>query len=468
MVVLFILMILATGTALDFAEHESERADLQSAVDRGVLAAASMRQTLAADKDGDDGPIEDLIRKYVATRSLSDRNVTLSINEDFQATSREIAVTANYDMGTRFLNMVGKPSLPIAVNSGALEKDAAVEISLIFDTSGSMDGNGTDPAKLNSFKIAAGKFVDQMLSDNDQKKTSMNMVQYDWLVNPGPWMYERVVGSAPTGGQGSCYESTLTDLNASPGTIPALGAGSGRRQIVDARELKLSEDGGANSYLPPASWPGGVWTDICAPDEAAIKYLQYDAAGLFETIGVKKVPDLINGGDQIVLDTSVTGIEADGSTGTYWALQWGLALLNPASQPVMAQMAAPSVGLVDPAFADRPVSFSAAKTSKYVVLLTDGMMNIQGDYYSPPGATGPTGLPTQFEVESAFKGLCSWAKDPTRDITIFTVSYETIPQAEALMNACASPGLAFRADQGNIDSVFEQIADTIERLRLVL
>ncbi|MEM9782081.1 MAG: pilus assembly protein TadG-related protein [Pseudomonadota bacterium] len=467
MVILFILMILATGTALDFAEHETERADLQSAVDRGVLAATSMRQTLPNDVDGDEGAIEDLVRKYVSTRSLSNKAVDVRIDETFTSTSREIDVAATYAMNTRFLNMIGRPTLDIAVRTSAVEKNEQVEISVVFDTSGSMKRNGLtgddDPNKLDNFKVAAGKFVDQMLTGNDEKQTSMSLVQYDWHVNPGPWMYERIVGTAPAvGEQGSCYDILISDLTNFPGQVPGYNVPGARKQIIDARNVN-KHDFEPRTIIEPVTWKNNDIEDICAPNSAATRYFEHDATSLMTTIGVKK-----DANGDVVIDPNVTGIEADGSTTTYFGLQWALALLNPATQPLIAEMTDPAVGMVDQAFANRPAAFVTGKTRKYVVLLTDGMMNIQADFYSPAAATEPTGVPSQNQVETAFKGLCDWAKHPTRDITIFTVSYDTTAQAESLMNYCASPGLAFRADKGNIDKVFDQIADTIERLRLVL
>jgi hypothetical protein len=46
MLVMFTGIILTTGVALDLIRQESERTDLQDALDRGVVAAASLTQSL--------------------------------------------------------------------------------------------------------------------------------------------------------------------------------------------------------------------------------------------------------------------------------------------------------------------------------------------------------------------------------------------------------------------------------------
>jgi len=63
MLVLLVGILVSSGIALDLMRHESERSDLQDALDRGVLAAASLTQTVDP---------ETTIRDYLDSRSLSD------------------------------------------------------------------------------------------------------------------------------------------------------------------------------------------------------------------------------------------------------------------------------------------------------------------------------------------------------------------------------------------------------------
>lgn len=467
MMILFFLMILmATGFALDLAKHEVRRASLQSAVDRGALAAASLTQTLEADSAGSTGPLEGMVQDYVTASNVFDGPVSLTVDETIEVNSRNVSVYANTSVGTMFMAMAGLPQLAVGVETRAIESLDDLEISMVFDTSGSMDNDAQtgdqDLAKLNNFKIAAGRFVNHFLADNDDDRVSISMVQYDSHVNPGPWMFNRVTGGLPTAGQGSCYEIKIQeDLVDNPGTIPGLGSTPGeRRQIVDARSVQLESEQPRNA-VEPTVWTGGTYEDLCPPDDVGgTIYLEDDRQPLFDVLGVQLVDD------EITLTGG--GIEADGSTTTYFGTQWGLALLNPATQPIISEMAVPVVGLVDPAMADRPAPWLTNNTQKVLLLLSDGGLNVQLDFYSPPGATSPTGVPTREEVETAFSAMCLWAKDPTRDITVITVSYDMTPEAEQLIADCASPGFAFRANTDNIAVVFDQIANSIQRLRLRL
>lgn len=472
MIVFFLMIILATGVAIDLAKHEVRRTVLQSAVDRGALAAASLRQTLANDADGNAGELERMVQDYVATAIVETGPWRLTVDETINLNSRDVYVAAEAAVWTNFMSMAGYRRLGISVETRAVEAKPELEISMIFDTSGSMARDrltgASDPGKLNNFKIAAGRFVDDMLSDNDDDRVSISLVQYDWHVNPGPWMFERVVGSTPSAGQGSCYSIELgADLTDNPGTIPGLDNGieTPPRQIVDAYRLDLE---GVEPFFArePARWVYSrgrprLRTNICPADSVgATTYFEDDADPLFEAIGVDKI------NDEIVLTSG--GIQADGSTTTYFGLQWGLALLNPVTQPIISEMAAPSVDLVESSFSNRPKAWLAEDTVKAIVLLTDGMMNVQADFYTPPGFSSPTGVPRQNQVETAFRGLCDWAKVPERNVVIFTIAYDTTEQAAELMNYCASEGFAFRADQGNIDAVFDQISSSIQTLRLSL
>lgn len=73
MLVFFILIILISGFAIDLMRHETERADLQNALDRGVLAAASLRQTRDA---------EEVVRDYLDARPFfSDQALEVSVTD---------------------------------------------------------------------------------------------------------------------------------------------------------------------------------------------------------------------------------------------------------------------------------------------------------------------------------------------------------------------------------------------------
>ena len=98
MLVLFIGMILITGISLDLIRQETERSDLQDALDRGVLAATAITQTVDA---------ELTINDYLMKRPFSTGTLTVDVVSQGTGNSRLITADANYKMSTIFLRMTG-------------------------------------------------------------------------------------------------------------------------------------------------------------------------------------------------------------------------------------------------------------------------------------------------------------------------------------------------------------------------
>ena len=134
MLVLFIGVLLLTGISLDLARHESERADLQSAVDRGVLQAASLRNSTI-----DEDKVREAIERFVDTRTLSESDTTVALGDvTLTPGERSIEVAAGFPMPTSFMRLAGVGSLEVGAYSSAVERDPNIELSLVLDMSGSM------------------------------------------------------------------------------------------------------------------------------------------------------------------------------------------------------------------------------------------------------------------------------------------------------------------------------------------
>ena len=96
--VMFLTMVVGGGMGVDFMRHESERSMLQSALDRGVLAAASYE---VEDEDVD---IEQRVISYVhSSKFLKNRNPELLVASNITINSRQVAVTGSYAINTFFL-----------------------------------------------------------------------------------------------------------------------------------------------------------------------------------------------------------------------------------------------------------------------------------------------------------------------------------------------------------------------------
>jgi hypothetical protein len=422
MLVLFIGIILMTGFALDMIRHESERSDLQDALDRGVLAASSLTQTIDA---------EITVREYLDNRSFSDGTLSVSVSVDEGLEFRRINAGAEYYMDTIFLRMVGLPDLKVPAVSGALQGRQPVEISLVLDISGTMRFNN----RLTNLQPAANGFIDTVLSGGANVATTINIVPYAGQVNPGQSMFN-LLGGNRDHGDSSCFEFTDSDFDGTG--LPSAGS-YGQVPIFHHWAI---------------DW---VWMDWgwCPSDATAITYLSNDAAAL---------------------KAQINSIRLHDGTGTYNAMKWALALLDPTSQSTIAALA--SAGDVDPDFADRPFAWDDPDTLKFIVLMTDGQITQQNrpdDPGNPALATEEVlvyGHPYSQTVPRAtglqyFYGLCDMAK--ANGVTVFTIAFEAPAAAKVEMKQCASTlGHFYDVDGLEIEAAFQQIANTISKLKLVM
>ncbi len=422
MLVLFIGIILMTGFSLDLIRQESERSDLQGALDRGVLAASSLTQTIDA---------EITVREYLDNRSLSDSSLSVSMSSDEGVGYRSIAAGAEYRMDTIFLRMVGLADLKVPAVSMAVQGRQPVEISLVLDISGTMRFNN----RLTNLQPAANAFIDTVMSGGANVATTINLVPYAGQVNPGPTVFN-LLGGNRDHGDSSCFEFTDSDFDGTG--LPSAGS-YGQVPIFHHWAI---------------DW---VWMDWgwCPSDGTAITYLSNDA---------------------VALKAQINSIRLHDGTGTYNAMKWALALLDPSSQPTVAALA--SAGDVDPAFANRPFAWDNPDTLKFIVLMTDGQITQQyrpddpGNpalateevlvYGHPYSQTVPRGIGLLY-----FYGLCDMAKQ--NGVTVFTIAFEAPAAAKLEMQNCASPlGHFYDVEGLEIEAAFQQIANTISKLKLVM
>ncbi|MEM7530409.1 MAG: Tad domain-containing protein, partial [Pseudomonadota bacterium] len=200
--VLFLLMALSIGMAVDFMRHEMARADLQNALDRGTLAAASLSQTAAIeiDEDGDgtwdtltdaeiEANYENLVAEYMASRSVYRDRLDLDVTWTEDTNAKTIRASASYDLPTSFLQLIGKSRLTVQVDSFARQGFNDVELAMAFDISGSMVNNnvtveGVERTRLEQAKIDAKAFVDDVFArDTLGDQITMSLVPYSSKVS---------------------------------------------------------------------------------------------------------------------------------------------------------------------------------------------------------------------------------------------------------------------------------------------
>lgn len=174
--VLFLIIAVIAGMAIDLARHETARADLQNALDRGVLAAANYANTVP-----DKAAATRVIQDYMISRQQRNTAVNIDVTNTPIEGGREVRAEADLGLDTIFLNAMGLDSLKVPAVSGAAEAFGITEVVLVLDVSGSMDGDSsfqTGQTKLDDLKTAAKQFVDVVFTGSTGDQMLISVVPY--------------------------------------------------------------------------------------------------------------------------------------------------------------------------------------------------------------------------------------------------------------------------------------------------
>lgn len=192
----------------------------------------------------------------------------------------------------------------------------------------------------------------------------------------------------------------------------------------------------------------------CPDDDTSIQYAQNDEA---------------------TLHAFIDNIRMHDGTGTFYAMKYAVAMLDPATQPAFANLE--SLGQLPAKFKNRPAAWNEPEWAKIIVLMTDGQIT---DQFRPTKKLDPINETTELQYRpggdgyksssrstnlSRFYSQCDLAK--SNGIVIFTIAYDAPAGAQTEMRNCASsPSHFFKASVAELADTFETIASSITKLRL--
>ena len=326
----FLLMVMIGGVAVDLMRYEDVRVRLQNTLDRCTLMAASMEQSQDAEV-----VVRDCVDKEGLTAQLAGVTVVQS------ADSRDVRATGIAPTNPIFLHLVGIEKLDAHARAAAIQGISNIELSLVLDVSGSMNGK-----KIADLRTAAAEFVGTVLNADPKQRVSISLVPYNGQVNLGPALRAKYNATDNHGvADVNCIDlpSSVYTSTAMSTTLPMPMTGH-----VDSYSNTwktfgyLAADNGWAMPHPLNRWCPPSTTNIVRPPSHDVAALQ----------------------------SQINGLTAVGATSINAGLKWGLTLLDPASRPMINSLV--TDGLVDAKFKDRPVNFGDPNTMKIVVLMTDG------------------------------------------------------------------------------------------------
>ena len=395
----------SVGGALDYTRTYTIGAEIQSALDTGVLAAASLSQTRDA---------ETVVRAYVEAAIAEHRGVietlVVTVSPNVALNARTVAAQATVTVPTVLLGVAGVDRLTMSRDSEATEQVRNLEISLVLDVSGSMSGS-----KIEALREAAAEFVQVVMSGEVSDMTSISIIPY----NGGVRLPDYVNAQLISGGSSNAQRSGCPEYGEDYPIVlqpPANGLDWLQWQGRD-------QHGSRNSAFCPEQ------------NEASV-FLRNNQSNLLALI---------------------EDLDAGGNTGLDIATAWGARALDPVWR-----------GRLGGNFADRPVNYDDPSTIKALVVMTDGAATAQIRNYWDDDDDRWRNYNMYAAAQSRTNMAQACDEAEARGVDIYTIAFQLSGSTNRdLMRGCAShPDNYFQVEDMDIAAAFSAIAADLNTLRL--
>lgn len=352
---LFLILLMIGGMGIDVMYSEMKRAKMQHTLDRAILAAADLDQTLDP---------EDVVNSYFEKSGMSDFLSTVTVDEGLNY--RVVSASAETSVDTMFMHLVGIDTLSVPSSGTAEERIDGVEVSLILDVSGSMNSN----SRLSNLKVAAKDFVETLVDNTDDGKLSISIVPYATQVAVSENLFATLNASI----NGDVDIATAID-------DAETGYDTAGNQQGYSRCIHFESDDFYTTELDPGArmtqaMHFSPWSDFDGRDETPKELVSTPVCRNDSSSEVLALET-----DETTLKNYIDGLWAGGNTSIDLGMKWGTALLDPSTQGVVDHLI--DVEDVSSDFVDRPHFYDDGETLKVVVLMTDGQNTSQ--YYVNEG-----------------------------------------------------------------------------------
>jgi Flp pilus assembly protein TadG len=419
------VLAMAAGVAVNTAQLSLTRSNLLQALDSAVTSTAR-DITIGTIKEADArGMVEAFLSANGGTGFASADTISLDTLTLEKATSR-LSATASVDVELAFPLFTTASVQRVTVDSAALYSDKKIEVAMMLDITGSMSGQ-----KIKDLKTAATNAVNAFLGNQDpaDPRVRVAIVPYADAVNTGPLVryVHNETAYTPGSSKPPVFDPLIFVAN---GENDMLASNGSTRPDRCATERK-----GSRQFTDASPFAAMVNRDVrlgfCP--EAELQPLTADKASLIATID---------------------DFKADGFTAGQIGVQWTRYMLSPKWADVLPHGA-------------KPAAYSAKKTAKYAILMTDGEFNTA---FAGVGRTRDVHHQGSLARTSAETHCAAMRKD---GIEIFAVGFMLKESAaKAVMKNCASPDTSAIvhyyevADGEALNEAFLAIAANIERLAL--
>ena len=196
-------ILVLVGIAIDLQNTNTSRQFIQYTLDNAVIAGS--REMQAGKSKADiNNYINDFVDGVVKAKNyaISCKPVEVAYSED----SQDINATIKCQQETTLTELIGYHYLDFSVTSGSTYGIGKVDVSFVFDISGSMGWSG----KMDALKDAAEDAVDVLLPTGeaaDMGDVRISMVSYSDYLDAGAY-FQKVTNKSPTRTYSDTYTTT--------------------------------------------------------------------------------------------------------------------------------------------------------------------------------------------------------------------------------------------------------------------
>ncbi|MEQ9673407.1 MAG: pilus assembly protein TadG-related protein [Roseovarius indicus] len=325
---MFLFMLVMAGLGIDMMRYEMERTHLQATLDSAVLAGAGA--PIGSEVDDVKAIIEDYFAKNDMSSYLHDIDTDGTGTDDIETSlnATRAYAEASMNIDTYLMKLSGVDTLEAFGAAEAEVRTPKLEVSLVLDVSGSMEGT-----KMTNLKSAARNFVTTIIDGSEPGNTVISLVPFSWNVAPGADIYNALTVN-DTHDYSSCLRFSSSDYTTA-GIDPS---------VAYDQQIYTSLYGGFDDLN--AEWRS------CFPEVRA-QILPYSMS-------------------KSDLHSRINSLDADGNTSAHIGMKWGAALLDPKFSSVFTTLQSSDVGVVDASLSNIPSSYTEGDTLKIIVLMADG------------------------------------------------------------------------------------------------
>jgi hypothetical protein len=402
---IFVMMLLVGGIAVDVMRSEMRRVAYQQTFDRAVLAASNIALPPSQT------PVS-IGQSWYNSAGLGDEftvdYITPTISGEATTSSRKAEATGKVRSYNHFMHMLDIPYFEIPVKSAAQQGVSKIEVILVLDITGSMGEASGSTTKIAALRQAATNFLTILKYNKDSggnytipkdpnNLISIGMVPYSSNVNIpanlrnqfavshlSSWDYVANQGVPDT----NCFEipestySAMALSRTNPIPMQAVAqTASGSPNVGTVTLPGANNTNGGN---------GGVISLSKAnpsnPTEPSRNTNSYTCnhGDNFSTGTDEKGSNLVAlpTTDIDALKTQISQLNPRGTTSIAVGMRWGTALIDESARPIYT-------ALLGGTMSGRPANNSDTETRKIIVLMTDGT-HVASKYIYDDYKTGPS------------------------------------------------------------------------------